>query len=329
MACRARHYSTRTEDVYHDWARRFILFHGIRHPREMAEPEVNAFLTHLATDRHVAASTQNQAMCALLFLYEHILGRPIDQLAVVRANRPKRLPVILDRAEVRALLAALAGTPRLVGVLLYGTGMRVVEGLQLRVQDVDFLRNEVTVRDGKGGKDRVAPLPVTVKPDLAAHLDEVRVQHAADLGRGLGRVPLPDALARKYPGADRQWAWQWVFPATSHYTDPRTGVRHRHHLHESVIQRAFRDSVRSAGLTKRATPHTLRHAFATHLLEDGADIRTVQELLGHAHVETTMIYTHVLNRGGRGVCSPADRLLTDPVLGGPASPPNAEAPPCV
>jgi integron integrase len=303
-----RHFSRRTEDAYHDWCRRFILFHDIRHPETMAELEVNAFLTHLAVDRSVAASTQNQALSALLFLYDAVLGRPLDQLTVLRAERKRRLPVILNRDEVRSLLAALDGTPRLVGRLLYGTGMRVLEGLRLRVKDLDFVRNDVTVYNGKGDKDRVVPLPLSAKPDLFGHLDRVREQHERDLAKGLGRAPLPHALARKYPNADTEWGWQWVFPATSHFLDRRTGVRHRHHLHETVVQRAFREAVVKAGVVKPATPHTLRHAFATHLLEDGADIRTVQELLGHESVETTMIDTHVPNRGGRGVVSPADRL---------------------
>lgn len=307
-ACRVRHLSPRTEDAYHNWCRRFILFHKVRHPDTMAEPEVNAFLTHLAVEGNVAASTQNQALAALLFLYEHVLKRPLDQLAVVRAQRRQRLPVVLSKDEVRSLLAHLDGVPRLVGVLLYGTGARVFEVLQLRMKDIDLARNEVVVREGKGNKDRILPLPTTVKADLTAHLATVRRQHEADLAKGLGRAPLPHALAVKYPSADREWGWQWVFPAASHYTDRKTGVRYRYHVHETVIRQAFRSAVTTAKLVKHATPHTLRHAFATHLLESGADIRTVQELLGHANVETTMIYTHVLNRGGRGVRSPADQL---------------------
>lgn len=309
LVCRALHMSRETERVYHSWVRQYILYHGVRHPQTMAEPEVNAFLSHLAVDRNVAASTQNQAMAAVLFLYQHVLKTPLNQIdGVIRARRPIRLPIILSRDEVKRLLAALTGLSRLIGILLYGTGVRVMEGLQLRVHDIDFDMNEIKVRLGKGFKDRVVPLPQKIKDHLAKHLERVRKQHQADLKRGLGRAPLPYALQRKYLNADRQWGWQWVFPATSHYTDRETGIQYRHHLHESVIQRAFREAVIETGIAKHATPHTLRHAFATHLLEDGSDLRTVQELLGHNSVETTMIYTHVLNRGGRGVQSPADRL---------------------
>jgi integron integrase len=275
----------------------------------MGELEVNQFLTHLAVHDRVAASTQNQALAALLFLYDNVLNRPLGQIeGVVRARRPRRLPVVLTRQEVQAVFHELEGTPRLVCMLLYGSGLRLVEALRLRVKDIDFSRNEIRVRDGKGQKDRVTMLPTAVRNPLQAHLEKGRRQHAKDLARGLGRAPLPDALARKYPTADRQWAWQWVFPASSHYVDRRTGVRHRHHLHETVIQKAVREAVRRAGLAKPASCHTFRHSFATHLLEDGCDIRTVQELLGHKDVKTTMIYTHVLNRGGKGVQSPMDRF---------------------
>lgn len=308
IACRARHFSPRTEDAYAAWAERFIRFHKIRHPDTMGESEVNAFLTHLAVDRDLTPSSQNQAMAALLFLYDAVLSTPLNELNVIRATRTRRLPVILSRAEVRALLSNLDGTPRLIGVLLYGSGMRVFECLQLRVRDLDTDHNTITVRQGKGDKDRVVPLPLRVKDELAAHLIAVRARHEADLRSGLGRVPLPGALVRKYPGMDREWGWQWVFPAASHYVDRKTGVRHRHHLHESVMQKSFRAASAASGIAKHATPHTMRHAFATHLLEDDADIRTVQELLGHSSVETTMIYTHVLNRHGQGVRSPADRL---------------------
>ncbi len=309
QAIRARHYSPSTEQAYVAWIRRFIFFHGKRHPTEMGEPEVNQFLTHLAVHEHVAASTQNQALAALLFLYDKVLNRPLGQIeGIVRARRPRRLPVVLTRQEVRTVLDQMDGTPRLVCTLLYGSGLRLLECLCLRVKDVDFQRNEILVRDGKGGKDRVTMLPGAVKMPVQGHLEKVRLRHAKDLARGLGRAPLPDSLARKYPSADRQWAWQWVFPASSHYVDRHTGVRHRHHLHESVIQRAVKDAVRRAGLAKPASSHSFRHSFATHLLEDGYDIRTVQELLGHQDVKTTMIYTHVLNRGGKGVRSPMDGL---------------------
>ena len=275
----------------------------------MGEPEVNEFLTHLAVDERVAASTQNQALAALLFLYERVLRRPLGRIeGVVRARRPRRLPVVLTRPEVRAVLDGLDGTPRLMCMLLYGSGLRLLECLRLRVKDVDFQRNEITVRDGKGAKDRVTMLPAAAREELLAHLEKVQRQHARDLARGLGRAPLPDALARKYPGADRQWAWQWVFPASSHYIDRHTRVRHRHHLHESVVQRAVKEAVRRAEVAKPASCHTFRHSFATHLLEDGYDIRTVQELLGHKDVKTTMIYAHVLNRGGKGVRSPMDGM---------------------
>ena len=283
------------------WIRRYILFHGKRHPAEVGEPEVNRFLTHLAVHRRVAASTQNQALAALLFLYAKVLNQPLRQIeGVVRARRPRRLPVVLTRREVRAVLDELNGTPRLVCTLLYGSGLRLLECLRLRVKDVDFHRQEITVREGKGHKDRVTVLPSAARKTLRVHLETIRRQHARDLARGLGRAPLPDALARKYPTADRDWAWQWVFPASSHYVDRHTAVRYRHHLHESVIQRAVKEAVRRAGLAKPASCHSLRHSFATHLLEDGYDIRTVQELLGHKDVKTTMIYTHVLNRGGKG-----------------------------
>ncbi len=304
--CRARHYSRRTEEAYHDWAERFIRFHGIRHPAAMAEAEVNAFLTHLAVERHVSASTQNQALCALLFLYDVVLGRPLNELSVVRANRPKRLPVVLTRAEVRSVLGELEGTPRLVCTLLYGSGLRLFEALGLRLKDVDLGRKELRVRDGKGGKDRVTMTPAAAVDPLRAQMEEARRVHRSDVAAGCGRVSLPTALARKYPGAAADPGWQYVFPASARCVDDQDGLEKRHHLHESVIQRAVRAAVVKLGLAKHATPHTFRHAFATHLLEDGYDIRTVQELLGHQDVETTMIYTHVLNRGGKGVRSPLD-----------------------
>ena len=292
------------------WIRRYILFHGKRHPAEMGAPEITRFLTALAVEGKVAASTQTQALSALLFLYRHVLALDLPWLeGVVRAKRPQRLPIVLTREEVRAVLQQLEGAPRLMAGLLYGAGLRVLECCQLRVQDVDFAANQIVVRAGKGDKDRVTMLPKVIKPDLAQHLEAVRTQHQRDLGVGAGWVELPSALARKYPHAGREWAWQWVFPATRMYLDRLTGERRRHHLHESVLQRALKDAVRQAGVTKRASPHTLRHSFATHLLEDGHDIRTVQELLGHRDLSTTMIYTHALNRGPAAVRSPADRMF--------------------
>jgi integron integrase len=277
----------------------------------MGAPEVTAFLTSLAVDGRVAASTQNQALSALLFLYRDVLGVDLPWLdGIVRAKRPGRLPVVLTREEVLAGLQRLDGVPRLMACLLYGAGLRVLECCRLRVQDLDFAANQIIVRGGKGDKDRVTVLPGLVKTDLARHLAEVRAQHQRDLAVGAGWVEVPTALLRKYPNASREWAWQWVFPATRVYRDRLTGQRRRHHLHESVLQRAVKAAVRQAGIPKRASPHTLRHSFATHRLEDGDDIRTVQELLGHRDVSTTMIYTHVLNRGPAAVRSPADRMLT-------------------
>ena len=305
-ALRARHYAIRTEDAYHDWCRRFILFHGVRHPKDMGEPEVNAFLTDLAVTRNVAASTQTQALCALVFLYEQVIGRPLDQLALVRARRPVRLPVVLTRDEARRVLAELSGVHRIIAQLLYGSGLRILEALRLRVKDIDFARNELTVREGKGDKDRLTMLPSAVKPALGVHLDEVKNLHDRDLRAGNGHVYLPTALAVKYPGAAAEWRWQYVFPSGKLSTDPRSGAVRRHHLHEGPVGRAITEAVTAAGITKHATAHTFRHSFATHLLEAGYDIRTVQELLGHESVETTMIYAHVLNRGGAGVKSPLD-----------------------
>jgi integron integrase len=306
-ACRVRHYSIRTEDCYADWVKRFVLFHGKRHPLEMGAAEINQFLTHLAVVGHVSASTQNQAFSALLFLYQKVLAvDPGVIVGVVRANRPKRLPVVLSRDEVRRVLAELTGTYRLIGLLLYGSGLRLIECLRLRVQDVDFALGQVVVRHGKGGKDRRTVFPAAVRDELPAHLDRVRALHQRDLARGYGRVFLPDALDRKLPAAAAEWRWQYVFPAAVLSTDPRSGARRRHHAHEAAVSRAITAAARASGVGKRATAHSFRHSFATHLLEDGYDIRTVQELLGHADVRTTMIYTHVLNRGGRGVRSPLD-----------------------
>ncbi len=305
---RLRHYSIRTEAAYSDWVRRFVLFHGKRHPREMGQAEVEAFLTHLAVAGRVAASTQNQAKSALLFLYKDVLGFELPWLSGVQsAKRPQRLPVVLTRAEVRAVLGCTSGTSGLILRLLYGTGMRILEALRLRVKDVGFERREILIRDGKGARDRVTMLPEQLALALRRHLVRVKQLHESDLRDGCGAVYLPFALERKYPNAAREWAWQYVFPGQSRSVDPRSGSERRHHASETSIQRTMRSALRSTGIVKPATPHTLRHSFATHLLEDGYDIRTVQELLGHRDVATTQIYTHVLNRGPRAVLSPLDR----------------------
>jgi integron integrase len=306
---RVRHYSIRTEDVYVKWVRDYVRFHGLRHPAEMGAAEVEQFLSHLAVRRQVSASTQNQALSALLFLYKHVLRIELPWLDdVVRAKRPERLPVVLTREETQRLLALLEGEVALVAGLLYGAGLRLMEAVRLRVKDVDFARREILVRDGKGMKDRVTLLPQAVVAPLQLHLEQVAALHRSDLAAGFGEVYLPFALARKYPRAAAEWGWQYVFPAARLSVDPRSAVRRRHHLDEKKVQRAFKLVVRQAGLIKPVTPHTLRHCFATHLLESGQDIRTVQELLGHADVKTTMIYTHVLNRGTFGVLSPLDRV---------------------
>jgi len=307
---RLKHYSRRTEDVYVDWAKRFILYHNKRHPQEMGKQEIEEFLTYLATERNVAAATQNQAKAALLFLYKKVLEMPLPWLGdVEQAKKPQKLPVVLTESEVQALLLKLSDTWLLLGRLLYGTGLRLLEGLRLRVQDVDFSANQILVRDGKGGKDRVTMLPQLLVLPLKDHLIQVKQLHARDFTDGHGDVWLPEGLARKYPHAGREWIWQYVFPSVRLSVDPRSGVTRRHHLDEKGLQRAIRQAAVDAGLTKHATPHTLRHSFATHLLQAGYDIRTVQELLGHKDVQTTMIYTHVLNKGGMGVTSPLDRLV--------------------
>jgi integron integrase len=309
QAIRTLHYSRRTERAYAYWVKRFVSHYGGRDPAQMSADEIRGFLSHLAVSERVSASTQNQALCALLFLYGRVLARDLGLIeGIERAKAPKRLPVVLTRGEVKAVLDKMEGVPQLVCRLLYGAGLRLAECLSLRVKDIDLERSELTVRDGKGAKDRVTMLPASCRQDLVGQLEGARRLHAKDLGRGLGRASLPFALADKYPRADRDWGWQYVFPASSHYTDRRTGVQHRHHLHETVVQKAMSEAVRRAELTKAATPHTLRHSFATHLLDSGYDIRTVQELLGHNDVQTTMIYCHVLNRGGRGVRSPVDGL---------------------
>lgn len=308
---RVRHYSLRTETAYVNWIRRFILFHGKRHPQEMGAPELSAFLSSLAIDRNVSANTQNQALAAILFLYKAVLEIDMPWLAdVTRAKKPQRLPTVLTVEEVSRLLAALDGDPTetLVVRLLYGTGMRLLESLRLRVKDLDLARREIRVRDGKGGKDRVTMLSESLVEPMRARLSERRQIFEADHAAGRADVWLPDALAVKYPNAPREWGWQFVFVARRFSTDPRSGAVRRHHLDERLIQRSVKLAASRAGLAKPASPHTLRHSFATHLLESGYDIRTVQELLGHADVSTTMIYTHVLNRGGHGVRSPLDRL---------------------
>jgi len=307
QAITARHYSRRTERAYTAWVRRYLAFHRGRAALEMGSAEVTQFLTGLAVRGHVSASTQNQALSALIFLYREVFGRPLEGLDAVRAKSSVRLPVVLSRSEVAAVLQRLQGMPRLMSALMYGAGLRLLECARLRVKDVDFDRGEITVRDGKGRKDRMTLLPSTLPPPLTAYLQRVRRLYEADRLEGAGHVALPDALDRKYPRASSEWAWQWIFPASRGYLDPATSQRRRHHLHETVLQRAFRDAVRAAGITKAATCHTLRHSFATHLLDSGYDIRTIQELLGHSDVATTMVYTHVLNRGGRGVRSPLDQ----------------------
>ena len=308
-AMRSRHYSPRTEKAYCLWVRRFVYFHDGVHPADMAEAEINAFLTHLAVADKVSASTQNQALSALLVLYRHVIGRDVgDLVGLVRARKPKRLPVVLTRDEVRRVLAELDGDRWLAASLMYGSGLRLMECLRLRVQDVDFARNEITVRDGKGGKDRVTMLPDTLKPALLQQLKWAESVHQRDRADGWGRTLLPAALDRKYPAAPTDWRWQWVFPQENRWKDTRTGEQGRHHMHATIVQRAVREAVRRAGIVKHAGCHTLRHSFATHLLEGGYDIRTIQELLGHRDVSTKMIYTHVLNKGGRGVRSPMDGM---------------------
>ena len=320
-ALRLRHLSPRTQKAYLSWIRRFLGHHGGAHPRDLGREPLTAFLSDLAVRGRVSASTQNQALAALLFLYREVLDLDFPWLDdLVRAKQAQRVPVVLSRDEVRAVLARMGGAPRLVACLLYGSGLRLLEACTLRVKDLDFDRGAITVRSGKGNKDRLTVLPTFVTAELRTHLERIHIQHQEDLAQGTGSVELPGALARKLPSAAREWPWQWVFPATRHYCDRLTGELRRHHLHETVIQKAVRQAVLAARLTKRATCHTFRHSFATHLLEDGADIRTVQELLGHADVSTTQIYTHVLQRGPHGVRSPADRLgLSFPSL--PPEPP--------
>jgi integron integrase len=307
---RTRQYSIRTEQSYTQWVKRFILFHGKRHPKDLGEAEVAAFMTHLAVNRHVSPATQNQALNALVFLYRHVLDRPLgDILGAVRAKRPERLPVVLTKTEVRQIFAHLDGPHWLPACLLYGSGLRLMECLRLRVKDLDFDHRTITVRGGKGGKDRVVTLPDPCIEPLKQQLALVRRLHAKDLMDGYGAVWLPYALARKYPHAASEFGWQYLFPASKRSTDPRSGVTRRHHLDESCLQRAVKLAVRKAGITRPASCHTLRHCFATHLLERGMDIRTVQEQLGHKDIRTTQIYTHVLQRGGNAVVSPLSEVL--------------------
>ncbi len=303
---RSRHYSNRTEETYIDWVRRYILFHNKRHPREMGAEEIRAFLIHLATERTVAASTQNQALSAILFLYREVLQKEIEPILLSAAKRPERLPTVLSREEVIRIIARMNGLSKLMAQILYGSGLRLMECLRLRVKDVDFEYKILTVRDGKGEKDRVAPLPDSIIPDLRRQIERVRLLHEEDLSAGFGEVYLPTALENKYPNASRELAWQYLFPSPNRSLDRRSGKERRHHLDESGLQRTFKESAQKAGIQKRVSPHTFRHSFATHLLQNGYDIRTVQELLGHKDVRTTMIYTHVLQRGGMAVKSPLD-----------------------
>jgi integron integrase len=307
---RRKHYSIRTEQAYLGWVKRYILFHGKRHPKDMGEAEIVAFLNHLAVGRNVAASTQNQALNALVFLYKQVLGREaLDLKNLTPAKRPQRLPTVFDRSEIERLLTHLEGTPKLVAALLYGAGLRLLEGLRLRIQDIEFERSQIVVRDGKGAKDRVTLLPPSLVQPIRDQMAATSRLHDEDLAAGLGEVYLPYALERKYPNAAKQWGWQYLFPAEATAMDPRSGKTRRHHIGESAIQRAVKQAISAAGITKHGSCHTLRHSFATHLLEDGYDIRTLQELLGHSDVRTTMIYTHVLNKGPMGIKSPLNRLV--------------------
>ena len=303
---RVKHYSLRIEKSYTHWIRRYIYFHKKRHPQDMGASEVQSFLSHLAVHQQVSASTQNQALNALVFLYKHVLKQELGVVEAIRARRPKRLPVVLSREETQKILSLLSGVNQIIGSLLYGSGLRLTECLRLRIKDIDFEANHMIVRDGKGFKDRVTILPESVTPKLKDHLHRVKALHEDFSKRGYGGVELPYALMRKYPNAGKEWGWQYVFPARSISTDPRSGARRRHHVHESAVQRAVKKAVELAGIAKPVGCHTFRHCFATHLLESGTDIRTVQELLGHSDVKTTMIYTHVMQKPGITVRSPLD-----------------------
>ncbi|NQT62117.1 MAG: integron integrase [Candidatus Marinimicrobia bacterium] len=309
QAMRSRHYSPRTLKAYSSWVVRFIRFHKYKHPEKMAEAEINQYLSYLAVETNIGSSTQNQALAALLFLYRHVIGREVGKLeGLIRARKPIRVPIVMSRAEVKMVLSRLVGREKLMVELIYGTGMRLIECLRLRVQDLDMRRNEIHINRGKGDKDRVVMLPEVLKLRLARHLNKVKTLHKSDLEQGWGEVMLPGALDRKYPGASAEWRWQWVFPQENRWVDRWTWTEGRHHMDASIIQRAIKLSVDKCDLTKRITCHTFRHSFATHLLEGGYDIRTVQTLLGHKDLKTTMIYTHVLNRGPGGVRSPLDDL---------------------
>ena len=307
-ALRVKHYSPRTEDTYVAWVKNFILFHNKRHPREMGVDEIGQFLTHLAAEKDVSASTQNQAFSAILFLYRHTLHIELEEAALARfrPQRARSVPTVLSKEEVRRLLANLTGTPKLIAQVMYGGGLRVMETMRLRVKDIDFDNHQVVVRDGKGENDRFTILPDSLIQPLQLHLEHVKIIHQKDLLDGFGTVYLPAALEQKYPQANREWIWQYIFPASDLSRDKRTGIHRRHHIHETVVQKAIRQAARRAMIDKHVTPHTLRHSFATHLLQGGYDIRTIQELLGHKDVKTTMIYTHVLHRGGMAVKSPLD-----------------------
>lgn len=328
-AIRLRHYSIRTEQAYTEWVVRYVRFHNLRHPSEMGAPEINQFLTHLAVNANVAASTQNQALCALIFLYTAVLNRDVGELGeIVRAKRPARLPVVLTEAETERLLSHLSGVHKLMALLLYGAGMRILEVLRLRVKDIEFEQRAIIVRDGKGGKDRAVPLPQNTVEALRAQLAKVRELHEQDLRDGYGTVHLPYALERKYPNTNKAFHWKYVFPSPTLSVDPRSGVRQRHHVYESVLQNAIRTATRKAGIEKDVHSHTLRHSFASHLLAGGTDIRTIQQLLGHKDVSTTMIYTHLMKTGPLGVVSPADRIKVVPAkLDEEAASPAVEAPP--
>ncbi len=305
---RARHYALRTEKTYISWARKYILFHNKRHPKNMGAEEINTFLTHLALEKKVAASTQNQALSAILFLYRYVLNIKFDQSALIysRPKKRKYVPTVLSKEEAKDILQRMNGVYLLMTQIMYGSGLRLMEVLRLRVKDLDFANRQIIVRAGKGGDDRITTFPNLLLEPLRLHLNQVKALHQKDLFDGFGTVYLPNALDKKYPNANKEWIWQYVFPANKRSKDPRTGINQRHHLHETSLQKAVKQAARLAKIEKRVSPHTFRHSFATHLLEAGYDIRTVQELLGHKDVKTTMIYTHVLNRGGMAVHSPLD-----------------------